>query len=166
MITVIGVRFRTAGKIYYFDPAGRQIKTGDHVIVETARGIEYGYVVLGNREVDESKVVPPLKSVIRMATDEDETAEARNKQKEPALLHIFMNRVSRLFHEYPVQMEPGITCMLRYLLQIQLLLQVFLNIINDLSHCMLLILHSATSWSGSFYYNRREPDCLNKKCVL
>ena len=82
MITVIGVRFRTAGKIYYFDPAGRQIKTGDHVIVETARGIEYGYVVLGNREVDESKVVPPLKSVIRMATDEDEAAEARNKQKE------------------------------------------------------------------------------------
>ena len=52
MITVIGVRFRTAGKIYYFDPAGRQIKTGDHVIVETARGIEYGYVVLGNREVE------------------------------------------------------------------------------------------------------------------
>ena len=82
MITVIGVRFRTAGKIYYFDPAGRRIKTGDHVIVETARGIEYGYVVLGNREVDESKVVPPLKSVIRMATDEDEAAEARNKQKE------------------------------------------------------------------------------------
>ena len=47
MITVIGVRFRTAGKIYYFDPAGRKVKTGDHVIVETARGIEYGYVVLG-----------------------------------------------------------------------------------------------------------------------
>lgn len=64
MITVIGVRFRTAGKIYYFDPAGRKVKTGDHVIVETARGIEYGYVVLGNREVDESKVVPPLKPVI------------------------------------------------------------------------------------------------------
>ena len=68
MITIIGVRFRTAGKIYYFDPAGRKIKTGDHVIVETARGIEYGYVVLGSREVDESKVVPPLKPVIRMAT--------------------------------------------------------------------------------------------------
>ena len=78
MITVIGVRFRTAGKIYYFDPAGRQIKTGDHVIVETARGIEYGYVVLGNREVDESKVVPPLKSVIRMATDEDEAPRYRS----------------------------------------------------------------------------------------
>lgn len=68
MITVIGVRFRTAGKIYYFDPAGRKIKIGDHVIVETARGIEYGYVVLGNREVEDSKVVPPLKAVIRMAT--------------------------------------------------------------------------------------------------
>ena len=82
MLTVIGVRFRTAGKIYYFDPAGRDIKTGDHVIVETARGIEYGYVVLGNREVEEGKVVPPLKPVIRMATDEDRAVETRNKEKE------------------------------------------------------------------------------------
>ena len=82
MLTVIGVRFRTAGKIYYFDPAGRDIKTGDHAIVETARGIEYGYVVLGNREVEEGKVVPPLKPVIRMATDEDRAVETRNKEKE------------------------------------------------------------------------------------
>ena len=82
MITVIGVRFRTAGKIYYFDPAGRRIHTGDHVIVETARGIEYGHVVLGNRDVEESKVVLPLKAVIRMATPEDEAAEAKNKEKE------------------------------------------------------------------------------------
>ena len=82
MLTVIGVRFRTAGKIYYFDPAGRDIKTGDHVIGETARGIEYGYVVLGNREVEEGKVVPPLKPVIRMATDEDRAVETRNKEKE------------------------------------------------------------------------------------
>lgn len=81
MLTVIGVRFRTAGKIYYFDPAGRQIKIGDHVIVETARGIEYGYVVLGNREVDETKVIPPLKPVIRMATDEDRAIEAKIKKK-------------------------------------------------------------------------------------
>ena len=81
MITVIGVRFRTAGKIYYFDPAGRKIKIGDHVIVETARGIEYGYVVLGNREVEDSKVVPPLKAVIRMATPEDEAVEKRNMRK-------------------------------------------------------------------------------------
>ena len=74
-MNVIGVRFRNAGKIYYFDPAGMDIKAGDHVIVETARGIEYGYVVLGTREVDESKVVQPLKTVIRMATKEDEAIE-------------------------------------------------------------------------------------------
>ena len=68
MIKVIGVRFRKAGKVYYFDPAQMEIKMGDHVIVETARGIEFGEVVLGVREVDEKKVIQPLKSVIRMAT--------------------------------------------------------------------------------------------------
>ena len=66
MIKVIGVRFRKAGKVYFFDPAGMEIKTGDHVIVETARGIEFGHVVLGNREVEDKKVVQPLKPVIRM----------------------------------------------------------------------------------------------------
>lgn len=95
MITVIGVRFRTAGKIYYFDPAGRNIKIGDHVIVETARGIEYGYVVLGNREVDESKVVPPLKPVIRMATQEDETVEKRNKEKEKEAFRICQEKIKK-----------------------------------------------------------------------
>ena len=95
MITVIGVRFRTAGKIYYFDPAGREVKTGDHVIVETARGIEYGYVVLGNREVDESKVVPPLKPVIRMATAEDEAAESRNKTKEKEAFRICQEKIKK-----------------------------------------------------------------------
>ena len=72
MIKVIGVRFRKAGKVYFFDPAGMEIKTGDHVIVETARGIEFGHVVLGNREVEDKKVVQPLKPVIRMATRADE----------------------------------------------------------------------------------------------
>ena len=72
MIKVIGVRFRKAGKVYYFDPAQMEIKMGDHVIVETARGIEFGEVVLGVREVDEKKVIQPLKSVIRMATKNDE----------------------------------------------------------------------------------------------
>ncbi len=62
MIKVIGVRFRNAGKIYYFDPVNLEVKAGDHVIVETARGIEYGYVVLGAREVEDEKVVQPLKS--------------------------------------------------------------------------------------------------------
>ena len=95
MITVIGVRFRTAGKIYYFDPAGRDIKIGDHVIVETARGIEYGYVVLGNREVDESKVVPPLKAVIRMATPEDRAVEAKNKEKEKEAFKICQEKIKK-----------------------------------------------------------------------
>ena len=95
MITVIGVRFRTAGKIYYFDPAGRKIKIGDHVIVETARGIEYGYVVLGNREVEDSKVVPPLKAVIRMATPEDEAVEKRNKEKEKEAFRICQEKIKK-----------------------------------------------------------------------
>ena len=71
MVTVIGVRFRAAGKIYYFSPGKLEIKNGDHVIVETARGIEYGHVVLGNRDVEDNKVVQPLKAVIRMANKED-----------------------------------------------------------------------------------------------
>lgn len=95
MLTVIGVRFRAAGKIYYFDPADRQIKIGDHVIVETARGIEYGYVVLGNREVDETKVIPPLKLVIRMATDEDRAIEAKNKEKEKEAFKICQEKIKK-----------------------------------------------------------------------
>ena len=66
MVKVIGVRFRRVGKIYYFDPLDMDIKQGDHVIVETARGVEYGYVVLGIREVAEDKVILPLKPVLRM----------------------------------------------------------------------------------------------------
>ena len=82
MIKVIGVRFRQAGKIYYFSPGKLKINRGDHVIVETARGIEFGEVVLGVREVDEKKVIQPLKSVIRMATKNDEELERKNKEKE------------------------------------------------------------------------------------
>ena len=82
MVRVIGVRFRNAGKIYYFAPGKYEIKSGQHVIVETARGNEYGYVVLGTRQVEDGKVVQPLKSVIRMATKEDEAVEESNKKKE------------------------------------------------------------------------------------
>ncbi|MGL6220654.1 MAG: stage 0 sporulation protein, partial [Lacrimispora sphenoides] len=82
MIKVIGVRFRNAGKIYYFDPMSLEVRTGDHVIVETARGVEYGYVVLGCREVEDDKVVQPLKPVIRMATKADDEVEKRNHEKE------------------------------------------------------------------------------------
>lgn len=95
MIKVIGVRFRNAGKIYYFDPAGREIHTGDHVIVETARGIEYGYVVLGSREVPDDKVVQSLKSVIRMATREDEDVELKNHDKEREAFRICKEKIRK-----------------------------------------------------------------------
>ena len=70
MTKVVGVRFRTVGKIYYFNPKGYKIKEGDHVIVETARGVEYGKVVLAPRNIKEEEVVHPLKEVIRVATKE------------------------------------------------------------------------------------------------
>ena len=92
MINVIGVRFRPAGKVYFFDPAGMDIKTGDHVIVETARGIEFGHVVLGSRAVDESKVIQPLKPVIRMA---DEETERRNKEKEKDAFGICLEKIKK-----------------------------------------------------------------------
>lgn len=95
MIKVIGVRFRNAGKIYYFSPGKLEIKSGDHVIVETARGVEYGHVVLGNREVDESKVVQPLKSVIRMVTKEDEIREESNRKKEKEAFKICQEKIRK-----------------------------------------------------------------------
>lgn len=95
MIKVIGVRFRTAGKVYFFDPAGMEIKTGDHVIVETARGIEFGHVVLGSREVEEGKVIQPLKPVIRMATEADEETERRNKEKEKDAFQICLEKIRK-----------------------------------------------------------------------
>ena len=95
MIKVIGVRFRDAGKIYYFAPGQYDIQSGQHVIVETASGIEYGYVVLGSRDVEESKVVQPLKSVIRMATREDENVEAANKRKEKEAFKICIEKIRK-----------------------------------------------------------------------
>ena len=79
MIKIVGVRFRKAGKIYYFDPAGMEIETGTHVIVETARGIEFGTVMIPPREMEEDGVVQPLKPVIRIATEADEMTEQKNK---------------------------------------------------------------------------------------
>ncbi|MEG0707869.1 MAG: stage 0 sporulation family protein, partial [Cellulosilyticaceae bacterium] len=82
MITVIGIRFRTAGKVYYFDPEDNNYVQGEHVIVETARGIEYGEVIQGNRDLNDEEVVYPLKKVIRKATEEDSKKVAENKVKE------------------------------------------------------------------------------------
>lgn len=95
MIKVIGVRFRNAGKIYYFSPGKLEIKSGDHVIVETARGVEYGHVVLGNREVEDSKVVQPLKSVIRMVTKDDEIREQNNRKKEKDAFKICQEKIRK-----------------------------------------------------------------------
>ncbi len=95
MIKVIGVRFRNAGKIYYFSPGKLDIKSGDHVIVETARGVEYGNVVLGNREVEDSKVVQPLKPVIRMVTKDDEIREQNNRKKEKDAFKICQEKIRK-----------------------------------------------------------------------
>ena len=95
MVTVIGVRFRAAGKIYYFSPGKLEIKNGDHVIVETARGIEYGHVVLGNRDVEDNKVVQPLKAVIRMANKEDIAREEANRKKEKDAFKICQEKIRK-----------------------------------------------------------------------
>ena len=96
MTKVIGVRFRQAGKIYFFAP-GRydKIDAGQHVIVETARGVEYGNVVLGIREVDDSKVVQPLKAVIRIATPEDDERESKNRIKEKEAFDICLEKIKK-----------------------------------------------------------------------
>ncbi len=95
MIKVIGVRFRTAGKIYFFDPGRLHIKKGDHVIVETARGIEYGTVVGEMREVEEDKVIQPLKPVLRIATQKDMEQEAANKGKEKEAFKICLEKIKK-----------------------------------------------------------------------
>ena len=93
MVKVIGVRFRTAGKIYFFDPLQFQIKRGDHVIVETARGIEFGTVMSEISEVEEEKVVQPLKPVLRIATQRDLEQEASNKEKEKQAFRICQEKI-------------------------------------------------------------------------
>ena len=95
MIKVIGVRFRRTGKIYYFDPANLNIETGQHVIVETARGVEYGDVVLGVREVEEDKVIQPLKPVIRVATQEDDKTNIQNREKEKKASQICLEKIKK-----------------------------------------------------------------------
>lgn len=95
MIKVVGVRFRTAGKIYYFDPQKLPIKKGDHVIVETARGVEYGTVVGGIREIPDDEVMQPLKPVIRVATPKDDKQEAANREKEKDALKICLEKIRK-----------------------------------------------------------------------
>ena len=95
MVKVIGVRFRTAGKIYFFDPLKFDVKRGDHVIVETARGIEYGTVVGDPKKVEDDKVIQPLKPVLRVATARDTEQENANKQKEREAFKICLEKIKK-----------------------------------------------------------------------
>ncbi len=95
MIKVIGVRFRTAGKIYFFDPLDFDVKRNDHVIVETARGVEYGTVVGDPRMVTDDQVIQPLKPVIRIATKDDDEQEATNKSKEKDAFKICLEKIQK-----------------------------------------------------------------------
>ena len=81
MVNVVGVKFKHAGKIYYFDPAGIDVQLGDHVIVETARGLEFGTVALEEERVDKNKIITPLKPIIRIANEEDVEANEENKRQ-------------------------------------------------------------------------------------
>lgn len=93
MTKVVGIRFRNVGKIYYFNPKNYRMKIGDHVIVETARGVEFGKVVLGPKEVEEQEVVHPLKEVLRVATQADEEKEKQNRLKERDAFKICQKKI-------------------------------------------------------------------------
>ena len=102
MIKVIGVRFRNAGKIYFFDPNGLEIEAGQKVVVETARGMEFGSVVLGIREVEDDKVIQPLKAVTRIATQKDVETERINKEKEKEAFKICLEKIKK--HELEMKL--------------------------------------------------------------
>ena len=95
MKKVIGVRFRTAGKVYYFDPLQLDIKKGEHVIVETARGVEYGTVVGDPKDVENEKLIQPLKPVLRIATERDDEQERKNKEKEKEAFKICLEKIKK-----------------------------------------------------------------------
>ena len=99
---VVGVRFKKAGKIYYFDPNELDLKPMDHVIVETVRGIEYGEVIVAPKEVPEDDIVSPLKKVIRKATQEDEQKVMENKQKEEEAFDICLREIEK--HNLPMKL--------------------------------------------------------------
>ena len=101
MTKVIGVRFRKAGKIYFFSPGKLEIKRGDQVIVETARGVEFGNVVSGPKEVADDEIAQPLKAVIRVATDEDRKTEEKNRKKEKEAFDICLEKI----HKHGLEMK-------------------------------------------------------------
>ena len=102
MTKVIGVRFRQASKIYFFAPGKLQIEKGDQVIVETARGVEFGNVVVGPKEVPDEEIMQPLKSVIRIATEEDKRTEEKNREKEKEAFAICLEKIRK--HELDMKL--------------------------------------------------------------
>lgn len=99
---VVGVRFKPAGKIYYFDPATIELKLDDGVIVETARGMEFGHVVIAPRSVDSSEVVQPLKPIIRKATAKDFRQVEKNKEREKKAFGICLAKIAK--HKLPMKL--------------------------------------------------------------
>ncbi len=102
MINVVGIRFRSAGKIYYFGPGDLELKTGMHVIVETARGVEIGTVITNPRQVSRESVIQPLKPVIRIATEADERQAEKNKEKEKEAFRICLEKIQK--HELEMKL--------------------------------------------------------------
>ena len=102
MTKIVGVRFRQAGKVYYFSPGKFYIKKGEKVIVETARGVEFGSVVSGVREVPDEEITQPLKSVIRIATEEDKKTEEKNREKEKEAFDICQEKIRK--HELDMKL--------------------------------------------------------------
>lgn len=102
MTKVIGVRFRQAGKVYFFSPGKLHVKQGDKVIVETARGVEFGSVVSGPKEVRDEEITQPLKSVIRIATEEDKRNEEKNREKEKEAFDICQEKIRQ--HELDMKL--------------------------------------------------------------
>lgn len=102
MVEIIGIRFKDVGKIYYFSPEGVEFKQGDRAIVETARGVECGDIVLANRSVPESSLVTSLKSIIRKATPEDERQLEQNRRKEKEVMQLFSEKI----RQHNLEMKP------------------------------------------------------------
>ena len=102
MANIIGVRFKKAGKIYFFDPAGNQVSRGEHVIVETSMGMEYGEVVISNRQLPQEKIVAPLKKIIRVANRQDARQNEENKKQEKEAFKLCEKKIKE--HNLPMKL--------------------------------------------------------------
>ncbi|MBQ2846297.1 MAG: stage 0 sporulation protein, partial [Firmicutes bacterium] len=93
MVKIVGIKFKDAGKLYYFSPGGHKVDVGDNVIVETARGLEFGKVTLAETEVKESEIVAPLKSIIRIANEKDKKKHKENLAKKEEAMRLCQEKV-------------------------------------------------------------------------